>query len=144
MAFNGQTIEKGFSRLGAFIGDAWDGKSILEGNKSIIGTIGDSLLSPVRFAGNLSRKKDISDSIANTYLKNSRRHRLQVDGKWIKDGKEVASKAEADLVHDWSLGNIQYGNIAGTASALGIGYSAAHGLITDSNGNTDIAGIPFI
>ena len=111
--------------------------------------------------GALKTTKNILGTLANRSSKAANagggimsgiRHGL-FDGAYdtVRNAHRQALKGDIDIGKALKAGfmegdNIRWGRVAGTASALGIGYRflSGGGVYRDKNGNFDIAGVPFI
>lgn len=92
--------------------------------------------------GKYGLKEAFADSFLNNADKITYKDSLIKSG--VKDFSKYTDKELAQQVYDLSSENVRYGKIAASGFGAAATFSAASGLLHDSNGNTDIAGIPFI
>ena len=125
-----------------------------EATKAINGfsALQGAAFAPLEFAGRMFDKEEsATGAFMKTFLNDSKK--ITLKESLLKSGmtEDVINKEYKDKmgdlakeVYDTSWGNINKGKVVGGGVATMMGVSAASGLIHDSNGNTDIAGIPFI
>lgn len=110
-----------------------------------MGKLGTAIFkAPSEFVENIGAGMSVKQSLGATFLDDaSKGWRRAV----IKDGKPVLN-SRGEQVMEWNTDNIRFGRIAGTAWGIGtaasIGAGAVRGILTDSDGQLDVPGIPFI
>ena len=143
-----------FGAIGDFFGglEKISKGQILHGTEAInaipgLKDAGGALETVARLSG--SRKGyGLKNALADTFLHDSKRMEYGDLLRKNKAPQEFIDSLSDDVlkqkVYDTSWGNLNKTKILGSGAGTMAGVSAASGLLHDSNGNTDIAGIPFI